>query len=647
MGISDIFGYHISDGNGTAVTGKTAEAASETSGNAAQAGTAAVNAAPGDIISGKITMSDSGSIQLRLSDDTVLKAQVDDNIRLVPGDNVSFQVKSTDNGLVLTPLGTNTAAGASAEQALRSAQMEVDQDNIQMVTQMMKEGMQIDTSSLQSMGRLTAQFPSVDMTEVIQLKNMDVDVTSDNVSQLKNYKNAQYQIEQSAAEVAEMLTDDLNGLAAAGAGERAAAVYSDLLGLIGRQDGSMDSASGMLTGENAIVPSENRTVSEASQMQAQPAGTDTLSEVQIGSLADDDVLAQAADIAEAEGFPQTAADSIRNGTMSVKDFLSLLGKISGMESMPAENAAESTTVPDTPAYIKGTDASPADGTEKIAADVTDNVKTAAIQAGKDSMTSFQPGIGQTAAHMDEKAVMDLIRNAGKMLENGNSTQQPETDGGRLQPLLRLLQSEPVKKMIQDTLTRQWQLTPADVTDKGSVKQLYERILRQTEEIQNVLSRHDMLQSPSGSAIQNLRSNVDFINQINQTFSYVQLPVKLADGSAHGDLYVYTNKKNLSKGDGTVTALLHLDMAALGPMDVYIAMNRQNHVNTHFYLQDEESLDLIASHIDELDRHLADKGYSMTSELSVRDGMTQAAEEIVAQGRSASKLISYSSFDARA
>jgi hypothetical protein len=80
-----------------------------------QAGAAAVNAAPGDIISGKITMSDSGSIQLRLSDDTVLKAQVDDNIRLVPGDNVSFQVKSTDNGLVLTPLGTNTAAGASAE----------------------------------------------------------------------------------------------------------------------------------------------------------------------------------------------------------------------------------------------------------------------------------------------------------------------------------------------------------------------------------------------------------------------------------------------------------------------------------------------------------------------------------------------------
>jgi hypothetical protein len=135
---------------------------------------------------------------------------------------------------------------------------------------------------------------------------------------------------------------------------------------------------GCLQVRMAIVPSESRTVSGASQVQARPAGTDALSEVQIGSLADGDVLAQAADIAEAEGFPQTAADSIRNGTMSVRDFLSLLGKVSGMESMPAENAAESTTVPETPADIKGTGAAPADGTDKTAADVTDNVKTAAM-----------------------------------------------------------------------------------------------------------------------------------------------------------------------------------------------------------------------------------------------------------------------------
>ena len=64
---------------------------------------------PGDIISGKITMSDSGNISLTLNDNTELSAHVDGGIRLTPGDAVSFQVKSSDNGLVLTPIGTNTA----------------------------------------------------------------------------------------------------------------------------------------------------------------------------------------------------------------------------------------------------------------------------------------------------------------------------------------------------------------------------------------------------------------------------------------------------------------------------------------------------------------------------------------------------------
>ena len=39
-------------------------------------------------------------------------------------------------------------------------------------------------------------------------------------------------------------------------------------------------------------------------------------------------------------------------------------------------------------------------------------------------------------------------------------------------------------------------------------------------------------------------------------------------------------------DGNVSALLHLDMENLGPMDVYVAM-QNNRVNTHFYMQDDD------------------------------------------------------------
>ena len=54
-------------------------------------------------------------------------------------------------------------------------------------------------------------------------------------------------------------------------------------------------------------------------------------------------------------------------------------------------------------------------------------------------------------------------------------------------------------------------------------------------------------------------------QINQTYAYIQLPLHLRQGEHKtGELFVYTNKKNLAGRDGRVSALLHLDMEHLGP-----------------------------------------------------------------------------------
>ena len=201
MSINDI-SYNVNNSSGTQnVSGGSGTNVSSTQNTSsgttvAQGYHGSGSAVPGDIISGKITMSDSGNISLTLNDNTELSAHVDGGIRLTPGDAVSFQVKSSDNGLVLTPIGTNTAMGASVEKALAAADLEQSQSNIQMVTQMMDEGMNINASSLRTMNRLVSDYPSVDMTEIIKLKNMNMDITQENIGQLKNYSNAQYQIEQ-------------------------------------------------------------------------------------------------------------------------------------------------------------------------------------------------------------------------------------------------------------------------------------------------------------------------------------------------------------------------------------------------------------------------------------------------------------------
>ena len=118
------------------------------------------------------------------------------------------------------------------------------------------------------------------------------------------------------------------------------------------------------------------------------------------------------------------------------------------------------------------------------------------------------------------------------------------------------------------------------------------------------------------AAANMSQNLDFLQQINQMYTYVQLPLRLQQGDAHGDLYVYTNKRNLAGKDGSVSALLHLDMEHLGPVDVYVAM-QNSRVNTTFYVADDDMLDFLEAHMDILTDRLRKRGYDCSFSMETR------------------------------
>ncbi len=122
---------------------------------------------------------------------------------------------------------------------------------------------------------------------------------------------------------------------------------------------------------------------------------------------------------------------------------------------------------------------------------------------------------------------------------------------------------------------------------------------------------------------------------------------MAGNNAHGDLYVYTNKKNLASKDGNVSALLHLDMEHLGPLDVYVAM-QQNKVSTNFTLQDESALDLIEQHIDLLNDRLTKRGYDLKAQFQLKEEEQDSGimQTILSQGKNIS-VLSRTSFDVRA
>lgn len=211
---------------------------------------------------------------------------------------------------------------------------------------------------------------------------------------------------------------------------------------------------------------------------------------------------------------------------------------------------------------------------------------------------------------------------------------------------KLTGSPEYAKLLKNEISGRLLMSPADVADKDSVREYYETVARDTAkaaELLNSTGRADTTLAHGNAA---LHDNVDFMNQLNQMFTYVQLPLKLNQQAAHGDLYVYTNKKKLASKDGSVSALLHLDMEHLGTMDVHVAMNAGGNVRTHFIMQKEEMLDFLAGHLPELDKRLKARGYSMTSDVSLNRENKSVPELMFSQGSNA-RLIQHQAFDVKA
>ncbi len=277
------------------------------------------------------------------------------------------------------------------------------------------------------------------------------------------------------------------------------------------------------------------------------------------------------------------------------------------------------------------------GQAKLSAENWNTLSDMLKELGVKEETAEQVKNGELSA----KEVLNLVKN---LLAKESAGQLP---GGAL---ARLLGSKEFQGLLRSEIENQWLIRPEDVARPEKTEQLYEKIREQSARLNEAVQNAGKMDLSVAKSVQNLQNNVDFMNQLNHTFTYIQLPLKMMGNNAHGDLYVYTNKKHLAAKDGNVSALLHLDMEHLGPLDVYVTM-QQSKVNTNFTLRDESSLDLIAEHIHLLDERLAKRGYDLKAQFQVKEDTKQdetnnIMQMILNQDKNIS-VLSRTSFDMRA
>lgn len=535
---------------------------------------------PGTTIQGEVIARNGNEVQIRIDKDTVLQARLEQDVNVEEGQNIRFQVKNNGTTLTLSPLLTNTAQADNVYKALQMAGLPINESTVAMTDEMMKLGMSIDSRSLQNMFKDVVTHTDVSATDVVFLHKMDMPLTESNLRQIQNYTELQHEVVKGMQDVTDALQGLING--ADGADADTLTQYRNLV-----KELISDTLMGMLP-DGAGAAGDGTGGNPAGGI----TGADLAGEALAGGLSGE---ALAAGVSGADLMGEALADGFLDSLQGNGAADALAGAVLAGEVPADENLSGNA------ALIKGVlqDAAFSEllnnglFTEEEAAGF---LKEASGLLAEKGITLT----GNTASEM-MKALLDIT---------AGNTQEAES-------LQRLFSGKVWKNLLESTVKTQWSLTPETLPKEGEVGKVYEKIAKSLHTLNEALLQSGAENTALQESITNLSENIDFMNQLNQMYTYVQLPLKMQNGEKNGELYVFTNKRSLAEKDGEVSALLHLTMEHLGPLDVYVKMN-QGKVSTEFTVEKEETLLFLEKNMSILTDRLQKRGYDISCKMKVKD-----------------------------
>jgi len=533
---------------------------------------------PGTTIQGEVIAKNGNEVQIRIDKDTVLQARLEQDVNVEEGQNIRFQVKNNGTTLTLSPLLTNTAQADNVYKALQMAGLPINESTVAMTDEMMKLGMSIDSRSLQNMFKDVVTHTDVSATDVVFLHKMDMPLTESNLRQIQNYTELQHEVVKGMQDVTDALQGLINGADRADADtltqyrNLVKELISDtLMGML--PDGT--GAAGDGTGGN---------------LAGIMTGADLAGEALAGGLSGE---ALAAGVSGADLMGEALADGFLDslqGNSAADAGAVMAGEVPADENLSG-NAA----------LIKGV--------------LQDTAFSELLNNGLFTEEEAAGFLKEASGLLTEKGITLTGNTASEMMKalldiTAGNTQDAES-------LQRLFSGKVWKNLLESTVKTQWSLTPETLPKEGEVGKVYEKIVKSLHTLNEALLQSGAENTALQESITNLSENIDFMNQLNQMYTYVQLPLKMQNGEKNGELYVFTNKRSLAEKDGEVSALLHLSMEHLGPLDVYVKMN-QGKVSTEFTVEKEETLLFLEKKMSILTDRLQKRGYDISCKMKVKD-----------------------------
>lgn len=499
----------------------------------------------GNIFEGTVSSMKNGRVTLALSSGQQISARIEGKVQLSLGQSMFFQVKSNDGSqIAIRPFSVEgTGANYTLLQALSAAGVPAESDYLSMVNRMMEEQMPIDRNSIQQMVRMVNAHPEIDVQTLVQLNKLGITIDKQNAAQFENYLDDKQAITNEFDQLIEELPQALESESLSP--QQMRSFGSEFL--LALTDGLED------------VPLQNNGL-VSQEMPAEFVAENTIEK----SIAEGNTIEKSGLLENGE-LLQTTED----------------GKAVSQETATDQPVQQSESYSATPHTL------------------------GALMDGK-QLQNLNTMLGEllgtdATGYTKDSGVAEVLKDIQQVFKDSLPIEHEQIG--------KLFSSKEFVHMVKDTMQQQWTLQPqeleADGTDK--VTKLYDRMNAQLEKITEALKSIGQENTGFAQTAADIQGNVEFMNQINQAYTYVQIPLQMSGQNASAELFVYTNKKALAEGDRELTAFLHLDLDHLGATDVSVKMKNKQ-VSTNFYLDDDASYQLISLNVDRLEKRLQEKGY---------------------------------------
>ena len=510
----------------------------------------------GMIFEGTVSSVRGNQVKLALSNGQQILARLAGKFSFEQGQSVFFQVKNNDGGTIEIKPYTVDGEGANLTlmDALKAAGLPVDGINLSMVNKMMEEQMPIDKTSLNQMYQLVQDNKDINVTTLVELKRLGIEINQVNAAQFENYANDK----QAITIAMDSLIDELpNALSA--------------------EDLSM-----------------YKLVTQA---------RDILNIVTEGLPEEAFISSEASDMSQYEAIMRDNQSApVVKKHFNIAELFESLNSVSG-ESQDIHTTQKINNTPATDTILLQENETKSNTIGFLLSDKQ-------IEELNEQVRMLLPNLQENniSLYSEDSSVVGILNDIKSMLENTPANADT---------LRHLFSGEAFKLMLKEALEQQWMIKPGDLEkNPKKLDGLYDKIEKQITNMEIILKASGVVNPKAEALADNIRGNIEFMNQINEAYTYVQVPLKMNEKNASGQLYVYTNKKSMSNPDKELSAFLHLDLEHLGGTDVSIKMLHRK-VTTNFYLDSDESYALVKQFLPVLEKRLQDKGYNC--ELNVNSG----------------------------